>query len=78
MATSNNLKFPEVPESIKFLSPLEESMVSPFINFMQICALKSYALNPQFGIKGSLINIPIEVNKFLEILPRSFNDMDTI
>ncbi|GLV47536.1 hypothetical protein CBL_21329, partial [Carabus blaptoides fortunei] len=40
--------------------------------------LKSFALNPQLGIKGSVVNVPIEVNEVLQVLPRKFDNMATI
>ena len=45
---------------------------------MQIQPLKSFTLNPQLGAKGSIINIPIEINDMLTVLPRSFDKMATI
>ena len=67
-----------IPKCVQDLSPLEERMVSPYINFMQIRALKSFALNPQLGLKGSVVNIPIEINDILQVLPRKFDNMATI
>ncbi|XP_026481429.1 uncharacterized protein LOC113388245 [Ctenocephalides felis] len=78
LATSNGLKFEKVPEYLEQLTDLEERMVSPVINFMQIRSLKPYALNPQLGLKGSVVNIPIEVNECLKVLPRKFSEMKTI
>lgn len=59
LATSNGLKFVDVPECLKVLSVLEERMVAPYINFMQLRPLKAYALNSQIGMKGSVVNIPM-------------------
>lgn len=53
-------------------------MVAPIINFMQIRAIKPYAFNSHLGLKGSVVNIMIEVNTVLDILPRKFNEMNTI
>ena len=78
MSTGNGLKFLEVPSSVKQLSDLEERMVAPYINFMQIRPLKSFTLNPQLGAKGSVVNIPIEISDMLTVLPRSFDEMATI
>ena len=36
LSTSNGLKFPETPSSVKHLSDLEERMVAPYLSFMQI------------------------------------------
>ena len=78
LLTSNGLKFPEVPSSVKHLSDLEERMVAPYINFMQIRPLESFTLNPQLGAKGSVVNISIEKNDMLTVLPSSFDEMATI
>ena len=78
LSTSNGLKSPEVPSSVKRLSDLEERMVAPYINFMQIRPLKSFTLNLQLGAKGSVVNIPIEINEMLTVLPKSFDEMTTI
>lgn len=51
-------------------------MDSPFINLMEIPSLKRYSLNPQVGMKGSVVNVVVEVN--LEVLPRSFDNMATV
>ncbi|XP_055856560.1 uncharacterized protein LOC129919626 isoform X2 [Episyrphus balteatus] len=78
LATTNGLKFIPIPNCIQILSPLEERMVAPFINFMQIRDLKPFALNPQLGMKGSVVNISVEVNDMLQVLPRRFDNMKTI
>lgn len=78
LATSNGLKFVEIPECLKKLSPLEERVCAPIIPFMHIKPLKSYLVNGQLGLRGSVVNIPIEVNDCLTFLPRSFGDMSTI
>ncbi len=40
---------------------------------MQIRQLKSYLINARLGIKGSVVNIPIDINDILQILPRYFD-----
>ncbi|XP_059142987.1 uncharacterized protein LOC131930491 [Physella acuta] len=78
MATSNGLKFVDIPECIKRLTVLEERMVSPYINFMQLRPLKAYAINPQIGMKGSVVNIPIEIDDMVQVLPRAFDNLATV
>ena len=51
MAIVNGLAFQNVSPCLARLSALEERMVSPYINFMQIRPLKKCALNPQLGMK---------------------------
>lgn len=78
LATSNGLKFFELPQVLQKLSRLEERMVSPFIPFMQIRPLKPYSLNPQLALKGSIVNVPVNVNEMIECLPRRFDQMQCI
>lgn len=61
LAVKNGLMFPEIPEVVRDLKSLEERMVSPVVPFMQMRDLMPHALNPQLGIKGSVINIPVEI-----------------
>ncbi|XP_031637004.1 uncharacterized protein LOC116349612 [Contarinia nasturtii] len=78
LAVKNGLQFPDLPNCLKNLTPLEARFVSPYINFMQIRDLTPFALNPQLGIKGSVINIPISVPEMVDVLPRSADNMQTI
>ena len=78
LASNENLKFPDVPNFITNLSPIEERMVSPFIPFMQIRPLLPYAINPQLSLKGSIVNIHTEINEMIKILPRKFDEMSVI
>lgn len=78
LAVKNGLEYPVIPECLKNLSQLEERFISPYVNFMQIQDLTPYALNSQLGIKGSVVNIPVNVPEMIDVLPRSFNDLMTI
>ncbi|XP_055695158.1 uncharacterized protein LOC129796986 isoform X2 [Lutzomyia longipalpis] len=78
LAIKNGLAFPEIPDCLKDLSELEERMVAPIINFMEIRELKKYALNPQKGLKGSVVHIPVEINDMVKVLPRRFDNMNTV
>ncbi|XP_055680639.1 uncharacterized protein LOC129788528 [Lutzomyia longipalpis] len=78
LAIKNGLEFPEIPDCLKDLSDLEERMVAPIINFMEIRELKKYALNPQKGLKGSVVHIPVEINDMVKVLPRRFDNMGTV
>ncbi|CAA9997342.1 unnamed protein product, partial [Nesidiocoris tenuis] len=75
---NENLTFPEVPDCVKKLSPLELRMVSPYIPFMQIKSLMPNILNAQQSIKGSIVNVPVDVNEMISVLPRNFSNMSTI
>lgn len=53
-------------------------MCSPLIAFRKIIELIPSALNSQYGIKGGIINIPVNVNDMLHTLPRSFKETEII
>ena len=50
-------------------------MVSPRIPFMQI---RSLGVDRQSGLKGNVVNVPIEVSSAVSVLPRSFSDVQTV
>lgn len=77
-AATGSIKFPNIPSVVKSLSPLEERMVAPYISFMQIMALQPYALNSQLSLKGSIVNISVDINEMVKTLPRNFNSLSTI
>lgn len=72
------MKFNNVPKVVTDLTAVEERMVSPYISFMQIKILQSFAINPQLSLKESIVNIPVEINKMINILPKSFDEKSTI
>lgn len=78
LVADENLRFREIPECLKRLSPLEQIMCSPYIGFKKIIELLPYSLNPQLGILQGIINIPVDVQKMISVLPRSFTDMDVM
>lgn len=45
---------------------------------MKIMALQLYALNSQLSLKGSIVNISVDINEMINILPRSYNSLSTI
>ncbi|KAL7307813.1 hypothetical protein TKK_0000133 [Trichogramma kaykai] len=75
---TENLKFPNIPDYISNLTPIEERMVSPYIPFMQIKALQPYALNSQLSLLGSIVNIATDVNEMVSELPRKFNELSVV
>ena len=61
----NGMKFPEkIPELN--LSNLEERLIALRIPFMQIRALNS---GGQFSLKGSVVNVPTEIQPTIRALP---------
>ena len=68
------MKFPEKPPELN-LSNLEERLISLRIPFMQIRAL---ARGAQFSLKGSVVNVPADVEPTIRALPRLPNQSETI
>lgn len=57
------------------MTPLEEVLVSPRIMFMKIYAL---GCDRQFGIKGGVVNVPLDVPKMFESIPIRPDQTETI
>ena len=70
----NGMKFPDKPSELN-LSNLEERLISLRIPFMQIRAL---ARGGQFSLKGSVVNVPADVEPTVRALPRLRNQSETI
>ena len=75
LCLSNGLAFYEIPNCLKTLTELEERLISPRIPFMVI---RTLGFCKQFGLKGNLVNVPMNVDTNVSILPRSFSDTYTI
>ena len=75
LCLSNGLAFYDVPDCLKILTELEERLISPRIPFMII---RTLSFCKQFGLKGNLVNVPMNVDTNVSILPRSFSDTYTI
>src|SRR5438309_2301000 len=58
------------------LSPLKERLVSPRIPFMQIRPLSF--VDRQYGLKGSVVNVPVNMEDNISMLPRCFNEAQAI
>ena len=58
-AKANKMNFPEKPDVLKDLTPLEERLISPRIPFMQLRELPS---DGQLSIHGNVVNVPADVN----------------
>jgi hypothetical protein len=67
--------FPEKPDVLKNLTPLEERLISPRIPFMQVRELPS---GGQLSIHGNVVNVPADVNSTVSVLPRPINESETI
>lgn len=60
---------------MKDLTCLEERLVSARIPFMQI---RTLGYDKQCGIKGQIVNVPLDVDTTAKILPRNVRDTQTI
>lgn len=64
-----------IPEQLADLSDLEERLVSMRIPFMHIEKLR---IQQQSGLKGSVVNVPTNLNKISTVLPRTDIDEHTV
>ena len=71
----NGLEFPPIPEELSDLTELEERLISPRLPFMQI---RELGIDKQYGMKGNVVNIPINIDETVKLLPRSFDKTATI
>ena len=74
LSVMNGMGFPNKPPELN-LSNLEERLISLRIPFMQIRALNS---GGQFSLKGSVVNVPANIEPTIRALPRARNDYETI
>jgi endonuclease/exonuclease/phosphatase (EEP) superfamily protein YafD len=74
-AKANKMTFPEKPDVLSDLTPLEERLISPRIPFMQLRELPS---GGQLSIHGNVVNVPADVNSTVSVLPRPINESQTI
>ena len=71
----SNLKFPDIPDCLKNLTPLAERCVAARIPFMKI-EQANYA--GQLKIKSGIVNVPIDVSTAVNAIPRSVDDTHVI
>ena len=74
LSVANGMKFMEKPAELN-LNHLEERLISLRIPFMQIRALNS---GGQFSLKGSVVNVPCDIEPTIHALPRLQNKSETI
>ncbi|KAG5674792.1 hypothetical protein PVAND_004740 [Polypedilum vanderplanki] len=63
----SNLRFPDVPDVVKNLSPLAERMVAARIPFMKI---EQISYDRQLKIKSGVVNVPIDVRRTVQSIPQ--------
>ena len=74
LSVINGMKFPIKPPELH-LNNLEERLISLRIPFMQIRALNS---GGQFSLKGSVVNVPADIEPTIQALPRLRNQSETV
>ncbi|KAH7945022.1 hypothetical protein HPB49_004958 [Dermacentor silvarum] len=72
MSVSNGYRYPPKPEPFPALNPVEERIIAPRLPFMSIYRLTHG--NGQYGIKGQVVNVPIEGQELVQCLPRNVPD----
>lgn len=75
LSLANNLAFPIVDKAILELNDTEERLVSPRIAFIRIMPLK---WDRQKGLRGNVVNVPIDVMTTVKSLPRAMGESETI
>ncbi|GIX93072.1 ATP-dependent RecD-like DNA helicase [Caerostris darwini] len=75
LAANYGFRYPEQPSCLSELNDLEERLVALRIPFMQI---RELGRDRQYGIKGSVTNVPNDLHKSVDCLPRNVNDSATI
>ena len=74
LSVVNGMKFPQKPPEL-YLNSLEERLISLRIPFMQIRALNS---GGQLSLKGSVVNVPADIEPTIRALPRVQHESQTI
>ena len=75
IALCRGLTFPEIPPELFGLTVIEQSLVSPRHEFMNI---RSLGRERQHGLHGMVVNCPIDIDKTVNQLPRTFLQSQTI
>ena len=75
IALCRGLMFPELPPELTGLSTIEQRLVSPRHEFMNI---RSLGRERQQGLHGMVVNIPINTEQSVNQLPRNFSQSQTI
>ncbi|GIY39597.1 ATP-dependent DNA helicase [Caerostris darwini] len=75
LAANYGFRYPEQLSCLSELNDLEERLVALRIPFMQI---RKLGRDRQYGIKGSVTNVPNDLHKSVDCLPRNVNDSTTI
>ncbi|XP_072142204.1 uncharacterized protein [Dermacentor andersoni] len=72
-STTNGYAYPPKPAHLPNIDLVSERVVSPRIPFMQIRRLL-YSNSGQFAIRGPIVNVPINVDITVQMLPRDVDE----
>ena len=75
IALCRGLMFPVIPPQLVGLTTIEQRLISPRHEFMNI---RSLGRERQVGLHGMIVNVPIDINKTVNQLPRTFQQSQTI
>ena len=76
LCTHDGLALEPIPDVLKMCNTVEERLCSPIIPFEQIRTLGFYG--KQRGLKGNVVNVPIDLPTTVQSLPRRLEDCHTI
>ena len=74
LSMKNKLMFPVKPPELE-LHQLEERLIALRIPFMQI---RELPVGGQKMVRGNVVNVPIDINKTVNSLPRNLSDIETV
>lgn len=72
---TNGLLFKPIPPELQNLNPVEERMLCARLPFMNI---REIGYQRQHGLRGSCINVPVDINNMVTVLPRMDSEDDTV
>ncbi|PIA12676.1 hypothetical protein COEREDRAFT_51323 [Coemansia reversa NRRL 1564] len=72
LCLTNGLHFPSVPPAIECLSRTEERLVAVRHVFQTIRQV--HGANGQYSSIGAIVNVPVEIDTTVSMLPRQLND----
>ncbi len=75
LSLSNGLSYPVIPEELKELTALEERLTAPRLPFMM---LRPLGWDRQFGLKGNIVNVPVDVCETVKVLPRKMCESSVV
>ena len=74
LSIKNGCNFPDKPQELDLFN-LEERFISPVMAFILIHQLLP---GRQLSLYGSICHLPIEIGKVIKVLPRTFDQYETI